>query len=175
MDAYLGQTKDIIMGQDFLTWLWFKSETGSGIFRTRDNTEFNLVMEQRISVQGGEGETLETASVSGATSPLTEARTGLSTGKKVTKAMLRIDSGPDTWQVSIKAEDFSLHSLKTPVVEKPDDQDDDPDGAFLEKMYLLEKCMACIDATYEQFLQQRLSPTWTDEVRKVRAWVQKER
>ena len=26
-EPYLGQTTDMVLGQEFLTWLWFRSET----------------------------------------------------------------------------------------------------------------------------------------------------
>ncbi|MBG0777573.1 MAG: hypothetical protein H0S85_14200 [Desulfovibrionaceae bacterium] len=172
---YLGQRNDVILGQDFLTWLWYKSEAMAGMFRLADGHEFELRMEQRVSVQGGEGESLETATVSGAMSELNEARLGLATGKKVTKAQLRIEQDGETWQVTVKAEDMTLHALRTPAVEAGREEDDDPDAAFLEKMFLVEKCVRFVDTVYEQFLRLRLGPEWTEEVAAVRVWLEKER
>ena len=61
---YLGETTDLILGEEFLTWLWFKSSTGA-IFNDSTGRPFTTTMEQRIVVQGGEGDHVETASVSG--------------------------------------------------------------------------------------------------------------
>lgn len=174
MEDYLGQATDIILGQDFLTWLWYTSETKNGVFTTSDGLDFGLYMEQRVSVQGGEGESLETASVSGPMSELREARLGLTTGKKVTKALLRLEVNEDAWQVVLKAEDFSLNSLKTPAVDTSDKDDDDPDGAFLEKMYLVERCLTLLDEVYAQFLALRFGPEWPEEVKGVRYWLEKQ-
>jgi len=113
---YLGQSTDLILGQEFLTWLWFRSATGS-IFNDGKGRPFNVSMEQRIVVQGGEGDHVETASVSGVDSELREARMGLTTGKKVTRAQIRLERDPEEWQVTLKAADFALGSLKTPKVE----------------------------------------------------------
>ncbi len=168
---YLGQTTDVVLGQEFLTWLWFRSETRSGQFSTRDGDPYFLYVEQRVSVQGGEGETLETATVSGNLSELREARLGLSMGKKVNRALIRIEHDPEAWQLSLKAEDFSLGSLKTPKVEKADSEDDDPDAAFLEKMYLIEKCLVYLDAAYADFLAVRFSAEWPDQVQQVGRWL----
>ena len=170
--AYLGQGSDIILGQDFLTWLWYKTETiGNNAFQTKEGRHFTAHMEQRICVQGGEGESLDTATVSGPMSELREARLGLATGKKVTRALIRFERESETWQVTLKAEDFSLSGLKTPTMEKTTAKDEDPDALFLEKMYLLEACTEMLDILYLEFLKTRLSPHWDDEVSQVRKWI----
>ncbi|MDR2489522.1 MAG: hypothetical protein LBD42_08545 [Desulfovibrio sp.] len=170
---YLGQTTDLILGQEFLTWLWFRSAV-NGIFRDAADRPFSIRMEQRIVVQGGEGEHLETASVSGIDSELHEARMGLTVGKKVTRALLRLEREPEEWLVTLKASDFSLSSLKTPQIESVNDKEADPDALFLEKMYLIESCLELIDALYKEFLQIRLDNSaggWTNEVQCLREWM----
>ena len=170
---YLGQTTDLVLGQEFLTWLWFRSATG-GIFNDASGRPFTVSMEQRIVVQGGEGEHLETASVSGVDSELREARMGLTVGKKVTRALLRLEREPEEWKVTLKAADFSLGSLKTPKIESGG-RDVDPDALFLEKMYLTESCLELIDILYTAFLRLRLddgAEGWRSEVRRLREWMQ---
>jgi hypothetical protein len=172
---YLGQDTDLILGREFLTWLWFASDTRNGMFRMPDTAEFALFMEQRISVQGGEGENLETATVSGALSPLREARLGLITGKKVTRALVRLEQDADVWRCVLKAGDFSLNSLRTPRIDRKDGTDQDsvePDAALLEKVFLMEKATAFLDELYSQFLCLRLSPTaWKEESARIRTWI----
>ena len=170
---YLGQTTDLILGQEFLTWLWFRSATG-GIFNDRSGRPFTVSMEQRIVVQGGDGEHLETASVSGVDSELREARMGLTVGKKVTRALLRLEREPEEWQVTLKAADFSLGGLKTPKIESASGSDADPDALFLEKMYLIESCLELVDILYTDFLRIRLdngADGWPGEVKRLREWM----
>lgn len=170
---YLGQTTDIILGQEFLTWLWYQSDTAPGSFSDKNGLPFQVSMEQRIVVQGGEGDNLETASVSGSLSPLREARFGLATGKQVTRALIRLEKDDLAWQLTLKASDFSLNSLKTPKVEKEND-DEDSDGPLLEKLYLTELCVGLVDALYLRFLQVRLSPSlWNKEIQNVHNWMTK--
>jgi hypothetical protein len=174
---YLGQDTDCILGREFLTWLWFASDTRNGLFTMPDGTNFAVFMEQRISVQGGEGESMETATVSGAMSPLREARLGLTTGKKVTRALVRLEHDADVWRVALKAEDFSFSSLRTPKIDRKDGADADDmeaDAALLEKLYLLEKATAFFDELFRQFLEKRTSAAWKEEAAKVRAWVHQE-
>ena len=168
-EPYLGQTTDMVLGQEFLTWLWFRSETQPMGFKDKNGTPFSLNLEQRIVVQGGEGVNLETASVSGSLSQLREVRLGLRTGKKVTRALVRFEREELAWQTTIKAEDFSFGSFKTPKVEM--EKDDDPDAGFLEKMYLMELCLGLLDACYKLFLDVRLSALWDQEVREMSDWM----
>lgn len=168
-DPYLGQTTDVILGREFLTWLWFRSETMPASFTDKTGRPFGVAMEQRVVVQGGEGESLETASVSGSLSQLREARLGLRTGKKVTRALVRFEQDSLSWQMSLKAEDFSLGSLRTPKTEQEDDEDSD--AAFLEKMYLIERCLELFDASFRLFLSLRLSSEWSEEARALGMWM----
>ena len=106
---YMGENTDILLGQEFLTWLWYRSEYADGLFRSgAKDYSFHVRIEHRLVVRGGEGEQQETASVSGAFSPMREARLGLSTGKKVVRALVSFVKEDMNWQVSLKAEDFSL-------------------------------------------------------------------
>ncbi|CAK7041931.1 MAG: hypothetical protein DESF_01753 [Desulfovibrio sp.] len=167
---YLGESTDIILGQEFLTWLWYQSDTAPGAFTDKDGAPFSVSMEQRIVVQGGEGDARETASVSGSLSPLREARFGLGTGKKVSRALIRLEKEELAFQVTLKAEDFCLNSLKTPKLDKGD-SDDDPDALLLEKFYLMEICTNLLDALYTRFLSLRLTPQWQKEVDDMRQWM----
>ncbi len=165
-------TTDVVLGQEFLTWLWFQSDTAPNDFSDKGGMPFTVSMEQRIVVQGGEGDSLETASVSGSLSPLREARFGLATGKKVTRALVRFEKDDLAWQVGLKAEDFSCNGLRTPKIEKESD-DDDPDAFLLEKIYLMEVCLELLDGLYMHFINLRLSAAWKEEVQRIHEWMTK--
>lgn len=173
MDLQLVERENRIIGQEFLTWLWFYSETTGGNFSASDGRGFSINVEQRISVQGGEGENVATATVTSPLGELTEAVSGLRIGKKVNKAQLRLECDGETWTVTLKAEDFGMSGLKTPKVETAKGKDDeDPDGAFLEKIYLMDRCLEMLDAGFARFLQVRLGPDWEDEAKGLASWIQ---
>ncbi|EPR37060.1 hypothetical protein dsx2_1003 [Desulfovibrio sp. X2] len=170
----LTDRESALLGQDFLTWLWYAGEARGGLFKTAEGAHFTCYMEQRVAVQGGEGDSKETAVVSGAHARLSEAKAGLRRGKKVNKAMLRFDQDGESWTLQLKSEDFALNSVKPPKTEKAG-EDEDADGAFLEKMYLYEKCVEFFDAIYKEFLALRLSATkWPEELEAFRVWLSKE-
>lgn len=172
MSAVCLDSKDTILGQEFLTWLWFQSDTAPGAFVDKDGHPFSVSMEQRIVIQGGEGDAKDTATVAGTLSPLREARFGLGTGKKVKRALIRIEQDELAFQLTIGAEDFSLGGFKTPKVEKPS-EGDDPDATILEKFYLMEVCLNLLDCLYDQFLKLRISEEWQETVQDIVDWVQR--
>lgn len=111
MDLEHAESVGLLLGQEFLTWLWFASETSNGLFRTKDGEAFSVTVEQKVSVQGGEGEARETAVCSGPMAELREARMGLRTGKKVNKAKVRVERDEVSWQVLLDAATpYNTHS-----------------------------------------------------------------
>jgi hypothetical protein len=167
-----GESTDHVLGQEFLTWLWYRSDTAPGAFTDQNGASFSVSMEQRIVVQGGEGDARETASVSGSSSPLREARFGLGTGKKVSRALVCLEKDGMEFQLNLRAEDFCLGSLRTPKLDR-NDGDDDPDALLLEKIYLMETCAGLLDSLYARFLKVRLSRNWRDEVALLGQWMTK--
>lgn len=172
MDLEYAQTVSLALGQEFLTWLWFAGETSNGLFRTREGEAFSVTVEQKVSVQGGEGEAKETAVCSGPMAELREARLGLRNGKKVNKVKVRIEKDEVSWQVLLDAANFTLQGLKTPKVEMKLEEGEDPDSRILEKIYLLEKCMDYLDTVFTRFLDLRFGPNWPEETSRLRKWLE---
>lgn len=169
MDAG-SKSPDAMLGEEFLTWLWYQSDTAPDSFTTQNGSPFHVYMEQRIVVQGGQGNEKETATVTGSLSPLREARFGLGTGKKVTRALIRLEKDDFAFQFTLRAEDFSIGSLKTPKLDR-EDRDDEPDALFLEKIYLIENCLEMLDNLYNSFLLLRFSNLWQKEVAGMAQWL----
>ena len=63
MSEGLALTTDMMLGQEFLTWLWFRSDNDR-VFMGKDGVSFTIEVEQKIAVMGGEGENTETATCS---------------------------------------------------------------------------------------------------------------
>lgn len=171
MDLSLVERENILLGQDFLTWLWYKTDNETPLFQLEDKRTFTVQMEQKVSVQGGEGETKATATVSSPGGELNEARAGLLTGKKVNKAQLLFSMDEDDWLVTVNAADFGISGLKTPKISTKDDEGDDPDAKFLEKIFLIERCVEMLDIIFTHFLKLRMSKEWNEEAAKVKLWV----
>jgi hypothetical protein len=171
MDINMAEAKNPVLGQDFLTWLWFKSEKSGWLFKLPDGGEVNVYLEQKISVRGGEGDDAETATVSGPHAQFAEARLGVKSGKRVDRALIRFEQDGETWTVTVKADDFTLNALRTPKMETRSEEGEDPDAKVLEKLYLIEKCAGFFDALYTQFLNARLGQAWQGELSDFAEWL----
>ncbi len=170
----LAERENTLLGREFLTWLWYKSEAQDGVFKSPDGVAFGLRMEKSVAVRGGEGDNAAAAMVSGPGGELAEARTGLRHGKTVDKAVLRLSLDSNDWELKLSSQDFGVGGMKTPKVETESGDGVDPDALFLEKVFLIEKGLSLVDQVFARFLQLRLSPDWPGEVRGFRAWIKAE-
>ncbi len=163
---------EYILGQEFLTWLWYRSEALNGTFHTRkENSPYVMYIHQKVVVRGGESDAVETASVSGIHSSFREAKMGLKTGKLVSSALVSLEKEENTWHVSLRAEDFSLNGLATEKIDTSD-TDDEPDALFFEKMYLIEQAIDLLDDVYAQFISTRLDDkAWLEECERIAEWI----
>ena len=168
------QEKNAYIGQDFMTWLWFLCESRNGHIRDSQDQEFIMSLEQKITVQGGEGESRDINVSSGQLSELKEARMGLKSGKKVNQAKLKIEQDSEAWEMQLRAENFDFTGLKTPKVEMKVEEGEDPDSRFLEKMFLIEKVLGFVDDLFQQFLRKRFSDKWSEELAEMKKWIESE-
>ncbi len=157
------------LGREFLTWLWFKSETQDGQFALEDSKQVLLWFDDKVVLQS-DGD--EIVSCQGENSALTEARHALRDGKKVTQAKIKLIVGENDWSFSLDSTWLNLKSLKTPKVML--DTREDPEGLFYEKVFLLDTPISAIEQLFIQFLKIRISSDWDKkEAPGIRHWIQK--
>ncbi len=146
------------LGYEFLTWLWFLSETEGGAVRLPDGREAEIHPGDMLvlSLPDDGNERVRCSTQAG---DLHEARTALRRGKLVEEAQLFIKVGENEYALRLDTNLWALRGLRTPK-QMNDPGEGDPDGRFLEKMYFLEEVFACLDTLYERFLLMRLGPEW---------------
>ncbi len=163
------------MGQDFLTWLWYKSDTNGNIVRLHNSQDAGVSFERFITLEGGEGDAQESVTCRGLRAELTEAKTALQSGKKITKAHIRLSVDDFQWKFTIDAATLDLSSLKVPKTVEPGAEDGDDlsfEGRVLERAYMLELAVESVDHLFQTFLLVRLDETrWKDEKQGIREWI----
>ncbi len=159
------------LGEDFLTWLWFRSEKDNSVFVNEIGEEFYITFEDKIVVAGGEGEFKERTISSGKNSSFKEARFGLRSGKKVVQAKLKIEYGGEEWMFQVKAEDFSFSLFKTPKLSKESMDSEDPEALFFEKLFLIDKALSFFDSLFFKFLTLRNDAIWYEEREEIKKWI----
>ncbi len=150
------------LGHEFLTWLWFFTETSSDPIRISEERTGEVHLGERLVLclpDNGKERVICTTQGS----ELCEARTGLQQGKMVQEAQLLIKVGDNEYLLTLDCSLWSFKGLKTPK-QLPDAGEHDAEGRFLEKMFFLEEVSACMDFLYQRFLAERLSSAWQMDV-----------
>ena len=162
------------LGQEFLTWLWRKSEERSGAIDLPGIGDISVVFEKHMLLEYGEGDSHDKVICQGLQTELNEARTGLRMGKKLEQARIVLGRGEFEWTMTVKASIFDFKSVKTPKTMASTDDSDDPlavDGKILEKIGLYEQALQLVDELFRLYLNVRLSSGWEAELAKLQAWI----
>ncbi len=161
-------------GQEFLTWLWYKSEERGGSIDLPGIGDLTVVFEKHIMLESGDGDSFEKVICQGLQAELKEARTGLRMGKKLEQARILLARGEYEWNLTIKASRFEFKSVKSPKTMAASEESDDPDaveGRIIEKISLYEEVLHLIDELFRLYLNIRLSDSWEAELEKIRNWI----
>jgi recombination associated protein RdgC len=161
-----------LIGREFLTWLWFKSEERNGRIAFQNKEEVELHFLKRIVLEAGEGEYSQGVVCHGIHAELKEGKEAIRQGKKVKEAGIKLIHDQNEWEFTFKADSFHFQSLKMPAPDWQETQED-PSGNLLERIYLIENAAKTIDSLYESFLQIRFSPQWEEKETKLLAkWLE---
>ncbi len=174
--AGIGTTKRELssLGREFLTWLWFKSEERNGSIMIPGEGDIELAFTERLALESGEGEYSERVVCRGFHADMEEGKAALRKGKKIREAKLRIATGSEQMDFSIRADHFQFQSMKMPESIGNDEGDRDEEGRLLERIYLIEKVWGIMERLFLLFLEKRLSPKWnSEEMNHMKKWIAK--
>lgn len=154
------------VGQDFLTWLWFASETGALGPALPDDC--GVIIEGPLTFQFEGGGAHETTLRKGAPMVATEAKAALLAGKKLRQAVLTLAQSDAAWTTTIDADTFVLRGLKLPKGEAMD-----PVGKFEKRVMALRYFREIFLGLFDHFLKLRTQPAqWAKTLTDVYAWVE---
>ena len=150
------------LGLDFLTWLWFSSETRGGRYSREDGPDAEIHPGERLVLSLPDERRERVVCTTPAVS-LDEARTALRRGKRVEEMQLYLKRGEHEYSLKLDATLWAVRSLRTPKQLRDPAEQEEADGLFFEKMYFLEQVLEVLDAAYGGFLARRLGPAWEAE------------
>jgi hypothetical protein len=149
------------LGNEFLVWLWFRSETGRGLFDLGEKGTAELWLDGKITLQSETERGVETITCAGETPNMKEARFALAGDKRIIQAAIKLDIGDNQWSFILDSTWMNFKTFKSPKVIQ--DREEDPDGIFYEKMFLIEAAVSVMDEIYRSFIKLRVSPEWGTE------------
>ncbi len=163
------------VGQEFLTWLWWKSEERGGSIGLPDRGDIIVVFEKHMLLEFGEGESNEKLICSGLQTELQEARTGLMMGKKLEQARIQLIHAEHEWNFTLAAAMMEFRSVRLPKTAGTEgdgtNNPEETEGMILERTYLFEELIRLVNDLFLLFLQIRVGETWQEELSKIRHWV----
>ena len=162
------------LSREFLVWIWYKSETNGGMHKLTDDREVELWVDRKIVLRYDDENGSEKITCTGDNPHLKEAKFGLFENKQVTESKLKLLIDDNEYSFTLDASWMNLKSFKTPKVMQ--DKDDDPEGIFYEKIYLIDQALSTLDTIYGQFVNLRLSQEWKDsELPAIIDWIRQVR
>lgn len=162
------------VGQEFLTWLWWKSEERGGSVELTGQGDITVVFEKHMLLEYGEGDTNEKVICSGLQAELKEARTGLQMGKKLEQARIKIIQNDYEWNFTLAAALMEFRSVKLPKTsgtEESGNSAEETEGMILERIYLFEELVKVVTELFREFLQIRVGESWRQELMQIQKWV----
>ncbi|GAB4339927.1 MAG: hypothetical protein Kow0089_13200 [Desulfobulbaceae bacterium] len=162
------------LGQEFLAWLWFKSEERGGAVEVPGMGDVLVVFEKHMLLEFGEGEASEKVICRGLQTELKEARAGLLMGKKPEQARIRFTRGDYEFNVTLTAATMEFRNVRLPKTVAAADEGDDPEsleGRLLERISLFEELARLVNDLFRMFIAVRTSELWSEELARIRSWV----
>ncbi len=165
------------VGQEFLTWLWWKSEERGGNVAIPGQGDILVVFEKHMLLEYGEGEYNEKLICSGLQAEMQEARTGLLMGKKLEQARIQLVQAEHEWNFTLAAALMEFRNVRLPKTagsEQGGSNDpEETEGMILERVYLFEELIRIVNDLFRVFLDVRLSEEWREELQKIKEWIGK--
>lgn len=167
-------TPDQILGSEFLTWLWFKSD---GLPASRQTIPSNIRVSGRIVVRGEHGMGRSTMAMTARLSRFQEALFWLALGKRISKAHVDIGEPEAPFPMTLDADTLSISGLRTPTPKLESDGGDDAleaDARLLLRIDSMETAVHLLEQFYWRFIECRFSPAWAAESDAMRTWIAEE-
>lgn len=160
------------LGQEFLIWLWFRSETQGGNIELPGRGWIPVAFEQHMLLEYGEGPECEKLVCRGLMTELKEARAALALGKRPQQARIKLGGEEQEYSFTLSAATFEFRSMKLPATAGNDGDDRAGlEGQILERIALLEEGMELLLGLYRLFITLRISDAWNKELVQLRQWI----
>lgn len=173
MDVLKAIEEKAFWGNEFLTWLWFRSETSGGELKLSGMEGVNLWIEEHLVLEGPDSGSRENTLKEGDVASSFEAAAALLVGKKVKRARFGMSQGEMQWSFTLDGATLDFKSVKIPHVEAEEEDADAPEAIVFLRMGMVRRMLDAIDALLAEFAALRVSPDWErDEVPSIRKWIE---
>lgn len=156
------------LGNEFLLWLWYVTDTISDTVKLADDSEATFMLARTLTLECPRGETgHETITHEGPTR-LPEAKRAVQSGKLPRKVGLTLVRHSEQFELTLHAETLGVGGAKLPL---PPDDITQARAKLEERARQIRSLIETLDLLYDAFGQQRFGKPWPDTLAKMQKWL----
>ena len=165
-----GMADDAVIGRDFLTWLWFYSETNGNMLEVGELGEFAMMLEGPLTFIHDDAAGAAETSIKKGGSPLrsAEAKAALNVGKKLKKAKILIARDEQVWTCTFDADKFGFGSLALPEGEAMDDHH----AIFEERITNIDIFRQVMTEFFKKYAETLMADNWSETEQEIIKWAE---
>jgi hypothetical protein len=149
------------LGEEFLTWIWFRWETSGGEFTLAGGRVVGIALDDYLAFAAPSDDETEQTLRHGLPTRTAEARTALRSGRRLCKARLLLAEGNRTWSATLDAPTLSLTGVRLPEDAEEVETEADRTADRAANWLALHEI---VQALYGQFLKERVKPDYDKTV-----------
>ena len=157
------------LGEEFLTWLWFRWETDGGEYDLSAGRRVGIALDDFLSFAAPSEDETEQTLRRGLPTRTAEARTALRQGRRLKKAKLIVAEGSRQWNCTLDASTMTLGGVRLPEDAEDVESQEDRTADRAANWLALHEVVA---AVFGIFLRERLRPGYlADGAEKQAQWM----
>jgi len=141
------------LGEEFLTWLWFRWESDGGEFQLPGGRVVGIAIDDFLTFAAPSDDETEQTLRHGLPTRTEEARTALRQGRRLRRARLIVAEGSRQWTVTVDGPSLQLSGAKLPEDAEETESDQDRSADRAANWLALHEIVL---ALYGAFLRERL-------------------
>lgn len=145
------------LGEEFLTWLWFRTETEGGEFDFGRGEVVGLSFDDLLEFAPLDDDETEQTLKKGMPTRSAEARAALRSGRRLRRARLVLGLGDAVWSFTLDGATLGLRSVKLP---EDDEEAESAEERSQERAVNFLHVQELVQRLYGEFLRQRLRPDY---------------
>lgn len=145
------------LGEEFLTWIWFRWENDGGEFALPGGRVVGVAIDDMMTFSAPTEEETEQTLRRGSPTATAEARTALRQGRRLRRAKLLLAEGSRQWSATLDATTMTLGGVKLPEDAEEVETDADRTADRAANWIAVHELVASL---YGVFLRERLRPDY---------------
>lgn len=148
-----GEQTHGFLGEEFLTWIWFRWETSGGEFTLSGGRVVGVALDDFLAFAAPSDDETEQTLRRGLPTRTAEARLALRQGRRLKKARLLLAEGSRQWSATLDAPTLGLTGVKLPEDAEECESEQDRTADRAANWLALHEI---VQALYGQFLEERV-------------------